>query len=241
MGVKNFSTWNVRRQDKMAQVEPFRKYFFVCEGANTERWYFQRLIVNKMELNIHPLIGVCFLEKTGEDKDITYPKHLIDFAEKQKLREEVSFDLAHDKMVIVFDADIFERKGKTVEYTALIQDAEGKGNILGVTNPSFELFLLLHFDKSVEKIIKPNQSRILQNKKEGTNTPVYWLLHKNTGINCKRNSIIGELADQIDTAIVQEKHLNQDIHDCMGKLTSNIGCIIDAIRNDHPESHMEKS
>lgn len=42
------------------------------------------------------------------------------------------------------------------------------------------------------------------------------------------------MADHIDTAIDQEKQLNQDISQCRGRLTSNIAKIIADIRHDTP-------
>ena len=42
--VRNYSNWNSRPSDENIQVEPFIKYFFICEGANTETWYFKKLI-----------------------------------------------------------------------------------------------------------------------------------------------------------------------------------------------------
>ena len=49
--------------------------------------------------------------------------------------------------------------------------AEGeKDNILGVSNPSFELFLLLHFKGAYENDIVPNEEDIIkQEKKLNTN------------------------------------------------------------------------
>jgi hypothetical protein len=232
MGVKEFSSWNIRQEGSSVQIEPYRKYFFICEGANTETWYFKKLIERRKALNIHPLIDIRFLEKTDDTRDISYPKNLIDFAEKQKGSAEISFDKERDRMVVVFDADVFE--SKVSDYNKLVCDAEKLGNILGVTNPSFELFLLLHYEGSLEDKITPNELRIIRNEKEGNQTPVYWLLHELAEINCKKNPEIGELATRVEIAIEQEKYINHDIHSCRGKLTSNIGHIIDTIRQDNP-------
>ena len=45
-------------------------------------------------------------------------------------------------MIVVFDGDIFEEK--VLDYDELIAEGE-KSNILAVSNPAFELFLLLHY------------------------------------------------------------------------------------------------
>ena len=104
--------------------------------------------------------------------------------------------------------------------------------ILAVSNPAFELFLLLHYENSYEDDIEPNAEQIIQNEKDGHQTFIYKLLLARTGINPKKNSAIGELAEKVEIAIEQEKKINEDIHQCKGQITCNIGRIIDEIRKD---------
>lgn len=61
--VRSYTNWNSRSTDYEKQIEPYRKYFFICEGANTETWYFRKLIDIRKSLNIHPLIDIRLLEK----------------------------------------------------------------------------------------------------------------------------------------------------------------------------------
>ena len=143
--VRSYTNWNSRSTDNVEQREPYRKYFFICEGANTETWYFRKLIDIRKSLNIHPLIDIRLLEKTEEDKDISFPRKLIAFAESQKENADISFDRERDKMIIVFDADIFEEKVQDYDEVVALGEAE---NILAVSNPAFELFLLLHFENA---------------------------------------------------------------------------------------------
>ena len=42
---------------------------------------FKKLIDIRKELNIHPLIDIRLLEKTEGDRDISFPRRLIEFAE----------------------------------------------------------------------------------------------------------------------------------------------------------------
>lgn len=104
--VRSYTNWNSRSTDYEKQIEPYRKYFFICEAANTETRYFRKLIDIRKFLNIHPLIDIRLLEKTEEDKDISFPRKLITFAESQKNNPEISFDEERDKMIIVFDAEL---------------------------------------------------------------------------------------------------------------------------------------
>ena len=83
-----------------------------------------------------------------------------------------------------------------------------------------------------EEQIEPNAEQIIKNEKDGHQTFIYKLLLARTGINPKKNSAIGELAKNIEIAIEQEKKINEDIHQCKGQITCNIGRIIDDIRND---------
>ena len=53
-------------------------------------------------------------------------------------------------------------------------------------------------------------------------------------MNAKKNPEIGNLADNVLVAIAQEKRINQDIHDLKGKVSSNIGKIIEEIINEKP-------
>lgn len=83
--VRNYSNWNKRTYDQKEQIEPYKKFFFICEGANTEVFYFKRLIDLRKQLGIHALIDLCLLEKTEKDKDISHPKQLLKFAKDTKV------------------------------------------------------------------------------------------------------------------------------------------------------------
>ncbi len=227
--IRTYTNWNTRASDEEPVIEPYRKYFFICEGKNTETWYFRKLIDLRKTLGIRPMIDVQLLEKTEEDADISYPKKLIEFADLQKENPEIAFDSEYDKMIVVFDADIFEEK--VTNYDEVVTLGEQK-NILAVTNPGFELFLLLHFDGAYEEDILPFADEIIRNEKTGNQTFIYSLLLKRTNMNSKKNSKIGELAVHVETAIEQERKVNQNIYDCHGKITSNIGMIIDSIIHD---------
>ena len=200
--VRSYTNWNSRTTDEEEQIEPYRKYFFICEGANTETWYFKKLIDIRKELNIHPLIDIRLLEKTEGDRDISFPRRLIEFAENQKENSEIAFDKERDKMIVVFDGDIFEEK--VLDYDELVAEDD----------------------------IEPNAEQIIKNEKDGHQTFIYKLLLARTGINPKKNAAIGELAKNIEIAIEQEKKINEDIHQCKGQITCNIGRIIDEIRKD---------
>ncbi len=227
--IRNYSGWNQRAADNQAPVEPYQKFFFICEGANTEVFYFRKLIDLRKQLGIHPMIDVCLLEKTEEDGNLSNPKRLILFAEDQKTNPDISFDPDHDRMIVVIDADIYERK--PAQYPEILALVQQYNDILAITNPAFELFLLLHYEGSYDSDVAPNAKQILENRKEQGRRYISRLFSQKSGMNSKSNSAVGELAAHIDIAIAQEQRLNQDTQQCIGQLTSNIGKIISDIRS----------
>lgn len=231
MPVRVYPNWNSRPYDEQEQIKPFRKFFFICEGLNTETYYFRRLIDLRKQLGIHQLIEICLCEKTGNDKDISYPKNLKTFADAQKTNPEIGFDPHHDKIIIVFDGDIFE--SKVSGYDELVSSIE-ENDIAAVTNPGFELFLILHKEGSYNTNIKGHEAEFLSMDEHGKYSYAYNVLRDLTQMNAKKNPEIGKLADNVLSAIDQEKNINQDIHKLKGQITSNIGKIIKMIIDDQP-------
>lgn len=231
--IRSYTNWNVRSTNSTDQIEPYRHYYFICEGKNTEQWYFEKLIDIRKELFIHSDIKLIYLEKTEKDENLSNPTQLIDFADQQKTNGAISFDPNFDKMVVVFDADVFENIYSN--YDEVISKGQER-NLLGITNPSFELFLLLHYPNSVEELILPNQDNIIANNWVGHGKSrrryIEDVFRKKSGMRPKSNSAIGELAHQVLIAIEQEKKLNSDISNCKGTITSNIGHIIQSIIDD---------
>lgn len=231
MPVHTYTNWNSRLSDREEQVEPYRKYYFICEGANTETFYFEKLIDLRKDLGIHPLIDIRLWEKTEGDRNISFAKNLVRFAYEQKGLESNGFDVERDKMIIVFDGDIFEEKVQG--YDELIASIE-ENDIAAVSNPGFELFLLLHVDGSYEKYIQGHEADFLT-MVDGKYAYAYNVLLEATGMNAKKNPQIGTLAENVLVAIEQERLINQDIHQLKGRVSSNIGLIIDGIINEEPE------
>ena len=240
--IREYGSWNMRGSDELSEVEPLRKYVFICEGSKTEVHYFRELIAHRGELGIHPLVDLRLWEKTDEDAGLSNPQALLQFAQREKESNRRLFDPIHDRMVIVFDLDIYSRVGKgrkgANEKKAKFEELRrsvAANDILAVTNPSFELFLLLHSDGAYDRLVSPNETEILRNTKSGNQRFVQRLFSETYGMNPKSNPAVGRLAAKIDTAIKEEKNLNQELDHALTHVTSNIGKVIEVIRNDHPK------
>lgn len=224
-----FTNWNSRSSDEFEQIEPYKRYFLICEGENTERWYFKTLISERKALKINSTIDVRYVERTGRELHHSNPVKLIEQGVQIMWDDDSGFEEG-DVIILIFDVDIYKSQGEEKLKEVLIT-AKEKGFWVGITNPSIELFLLLHVPNSYNNIVKPNYSEILKNKKiSNKRTFIHKLLSDEIKMNPKSNEDVGLLALNIDTAIEQEKLLNQDLKFCLEKVTSNIGDIISKIK-----------
>lgn len=224
-----YANWNRRSSDAFEEIEPIRRYFIVCEGANTEPWYFNAIIEQRERVCPRSQIQLVLLRKTDEDKDASAPNKLVKLARDTIKGERVAFQSSRDdRIFVIFDADIYAKKDAT-EYEELVKRQDEKIRF-GVTFPSFELFLLLHFPDSLENEIIPNVDAILQNKRHGKKRFVSYLLTHSHGFDAKKNSTrVAQLAENVDVAIEQEKRVNQKVEDAVGRLTSNVGQLLESV------------
>lgn len=234
--LRSYPGWNTRPSDSQKQIDPYKKYYFICEGQNTERWYFEKFIDMRKDFSISSMIEMKYLEKTGNYTGWSNPKNLLQLSEEVRKSKDYDFDPKRDVIVVVFDADIYE-EDKEAEYKELIEKAE-KENTICVTNPSFELFLLLHYENSYNEIILPNSDDILKNNWVTSNDGdvvrcIEEKLRQKSGLRPKKDEKgVVCLVKNVKVAIEQEKSLNNDIHHCMGNLTSNVGSVLQQILSD---------
>ena len=136
------STRRTDRERKPARREPFRDVkpilLVVCEGAVTEKEYLLGLAKQSRNSRVHVEIA----SEAGLD-----PKSLVEIAKGHKKRAEEDAEkqeddnLAYDQVWCLHDIDDHpEEKIATAK-----QMAKDHGIKLAVSNPSFELWLYLHF------------------------------------------------------------------------------------------------
>jgi len=232
--LRQYTNWNKRDYDKEEKIEPYRKYYFICEGQNTEKYYFKRLIDLRKQLNISPFIDIIFLEKTGKDIGSSSPKSLIALADDFIKKNKNKFDVNFDKIILVFDLDIYENDNE--EFQKIIYDTNKKGYMLAVTNPSFELFLLLHKENSLNDIIIPNEQNIVKNEWVGKNKNrkrfINDLFYKTFNFDPKSSDKVKAFVEDVAIAISQEQRINNDYTNSHNRLTSNIGKTIEKIKSN---------
>lgn len=206
---------------------PKAKCFFVAEGENTERWYLESLAIRLRKEGVPELLELRPVERTAEELHQSNPKKLVEHAKAIQDDEDglFGFDKDTDTVVILFDADIY--RGDEEPYFEDLAAIRNLQAIPAVTNPSFELFLLLHSENAVEEIIEPHETEILQNEHVSKSKRfLEKLISEKFGMNPKTNYLIGDVSKYFDRAVEAEKSLNNDPDKAIGVLTSNIGCVI---------------
>ena len=100
-------------------------------------------------------------------------------------------------------------------------------------SPCFEIWLILHYENAIEKYIVPKEKSIFENEKvSSSHTYISRLFSEISGINSKSGSFFNRLKRNIDLAIEQEKFLKQDIMSMAIDLGSNVGFLIEQMRED---------
>ena len=219
------------RFEEEIKIEPLRRYYLIFEGANTERKYFQGIDNNRKELGINSQIELVILHKEGDISSFSHPIKLLELIEEKKksLKTDGKFDKAIDRFVIVFDRDSYENLEDYVEF---IEKASAD-NILTVTSPCFELWLILHYENAVEKYVATNKDRLFDNEKVSrAHSFASNLFSEISGTNPKSGSFFNKLKGGIDLAVEQEKALEQDILRMATEIGSNVGFLIERMRED---------
>ena len=122
--LESYSGWYGRATDDKPQIEPKKRYYFICEGQNTERWYFERFIDLRNEFNISNLIGIIYLEKKGNFSGCSDPQSLFSLATQVANDGKYDFDKDFDKIIIIFDVDIYVTGQRSwCQYVNLIRNA----------------------------------------------------------------------------------------------------------------------
>ncbi|WP_339180041.1 RloB family protein [Paenibacillus sp. FSL H8-0317] len=206
----------------------------IFEGANTEKQYFKGVDTYRKELGINNLIEMVILSKEGEIRDYSHPSKLLALIQQKKreLIKSGSYDKEIDQFVIVFDRDSFETKETYLEFIQLA----GEENILTITSPCFEIWLILHYEDTITLYIDPERDKIQKNEKVSkAHSYTSKLFSDLSGMNPKTALKFDVLKENVDRAIQAEKQLEQHVYRLGDVIGSNVGQLIEQMRNDPRE------
>ncbi|ACV62636.1 hypothetical protein Dtox_1783 [Desulfofarcimen acetoxidans DSM 771] len=221
------------RETDIGQLGEFRiAYYVVCEGQNTEWVYFTWLCNYKRELGIHNAIKIVPLEKTGMHQGWSNPKKLFELAEQKRAELKADANSTYsegDKFVVVFDLDIYNGPAGA-GFTELLL-AVKEDEIIVVTNPCFDIWLLLHTPDAYAQHIQGDEQQILYNSKvSNKHTYTSKKASEILGFNTKGNFRCESLLKNVDNAIKEERQICEDEKTMLDRIGCNMGLFITELR-----------
>lgn len=210
--------------------EPKRFIVIACEDENVQPAYFNAI---KDELDIQIITEITILPCVNGKSAV---EHICTNLNEYVISQNEKYDFEeNDAFWIVIDRE----NPKNVCHKILLKklaDCEEIGNNfkVGITNPLFELWLLLH----VGDLSNYNIDELLENNRTGTSKKSKRFIDKKLsellgGYNKERNKIIKTMkkivtADNIQKAIEQERQIENDSIKIISNhsLGSNIGTLV---------------
>jgi hypothetical protein len=143
-----------KRLERVSQVRDARLFVIATEGEETEKQYFEDLMSKDWYSNPRVIIEV--LERSSSASN---PKRILKLLDERAKKTGLKFD---DELWLVIDRD---KQSWTIEEIAQVaQVCLQKGYYLAISNPCFELWLLLHI-QSLDEYSDETLQEFLDNKK----------------------------------------------------------------------------
>lgn len=143
--------------------------------------------------------------------------------------QEITYAKEIDTLCLVVDRDPESFTSK--QFDEVYKTCKQHGFHFLVSNPCFEFWLLLHFDR----VHDLDKDLLLKNRKvrDSNNSPrfVEHELKKCLGKYSKRRYDVKRLMELIDTAIMNEKNFCESLPELKTQLGSNIGCFIASLKD----------
>lgn len=212
-----------RYEDQEHTIEPFKKVFIACEGEQTEYKYFQGVMKYRSELSISPFIEMVPIRHDP----LTGSNPLQIFAEaKQALEGSDHYFPSTDILYLIVDRDM--HSFKDYQYDLLLSKCKEEGFFLAISNPCFELWLLMHYSD----LSAYNLDTILTNKKIGhrTQTEIFLMDKLGGSYNKSRLKFSIQFLDRIEVAIENASKHTTSLVSLKNSIGTNVGGLIEYLQ-----------
>ena len=209
--------------------EPKSKYYIIPEGENTEIQYFCGIRDNSEELNIKPLIEIVPIENDEDEEGQSHPKRKLNNFNKSLENGKFTYDENFDKAIFVIDRD--PQNLSEDQLDEFIKNCHNNGYSVYLSNPTFEIFLLMHDDS----ILKLDKKEMFENRRtgKGKRGKRYLELKVSETFGCSKTKLDFEkFKYNIKKVIKNEKNFCEDLERLKKELGSNVGTLLDIIIED---------
>lgn len=207
-------------------LNPKSKYYIIPEGEKTEIQYFLGIRDNAREININSLIEVIPIENDDEELGQSHPIRKITNFNEDIENNKFLYDKEIDKVCFVIDRD--PQNFSEQQYDNFLKMCKDYNYKVYVSNPTFELFLLLHDDK----IFDIDKTAMLENRRV-SNSKRFLEVKLSEIFGCnKKNINFEKFKVNIKKAINNEKQFEENLINLKHNLGSNVGTLLDEMIED---------
>jgi len=212
----------VRREFKRTSgVRDAKLFVIATEGQSTEPKYFKSLI--NFDENRNSRIHVEIIPSSNGKSS---PRHVLeslnDFKQQYRIRED-------DELWMVVDRDSKSWNTKTL--SLCYKESKQKKFYFAISNPSFELWIILHL-VCIDSEIDEEKLLILENKKTGSRTYSELKIIKELGAYNKSNPDFSKIIPKTALAISRAKKLTKnDSIDLFDNLGTSVYILVEKLTN----------
>lgn len=238
-------------EDESETMEPRIRFYCVSESA-TEESYFYGIRNNRVELRIKNDVFIEIVEKQEGQETLSHPMQLVNAClfqmgrvdsegnpiSEDKWKENCKwddFDVQIDRVCVIFDRD-YRKLEESLN--AIFDLCERHGIKVIMSNPNFELWLLMHFPNMEQY----SSEMLLENKKNlhhqlfedaSTNKKYLEILvsHEADGYSKGNRIKFERFLPLVDNAIEQAKLYCEDSRDLVNELGTSVGKLIEEMRS----------
>lgn len=207
-------------------LNPKSKYYIIPEGEKTEIQYFLGIRDNAREININSLIEVIPIENDDEELGQSHPIRKINNFNKDIENNKFLYDKEIDKVCFVIDRD--PQNFSEEQFDNFLRMCKDYNYKVYVSNPTFELFLLMHDDK----IFGIDKTAMLENRRV-SNSKRFLEVKLSEIFGCnKKNINFEKFKVNIKKAINNEKRFEENLINLKYNIGSNVGTLLDEMIED---------
>lgn len=209
--------------ERKSNARDFNKICFVVpEGDSTEVQYFEGLKKSSDYLNLNKRIHLTLLENEEKEFGQSHLKRKISNFENSVKEGKIGYLKDIDRVAFIADRD--PQNFKEEQYDEIVKQCVKAGYELYISNPTFELFLLMHDDR----IFNLDRKQMIENRKISSKRFLETKVNEFFGHN-KRHLVFDIYKDRIAIAIKNEKKFCEDLKELKSNLGSNVGLFLDSL------------
>lgn len=227
--------YDIKSQSKDNIISKENLYHGIVDFIKSEDLFNKDKLINMAEVYIknyvNDLIDLgeidnIILDIYKDDVFRTIAADIIDYLDFQRVTLDYNPEIDVINLIVDRDAGSF----KSEQYDNLVKECKENNIKLYISNPCFEVWLLMHFDK----FDNLDFDKLLENKRVNANKRARKysdkMLSDIIGYD-KSNLNFDMFVDKIDEAIKREKKYCEDIEELKNKVGSNVGVLIENMRN----------